>query len=383
MTILYFFKLISLFLFIGYLLFIMVNTFCWLKIKKFDHAGHVGKTMISVVIAMRNEETNIRNCIDAILHQNYPSSLFEIIIVDDHSSDQSVIHVKELAVRMANQYAIKLIELHGKGIEKSYKKTAISEGIKLASGELIVTTDADCKAGKNWLTTIAAFYEKHNPVLMMCPVSFSTTTTLFSKMQALEFAGLIGMGASSNKAGFPLMCNGANLVYSKKAFEEINGFGNTPDMASGDDTFLLFKMKEKYKNDIHFIKSLEADVITESHSIPGAFFQQRKRWASKTTRYNKSYITITGLLIFFFNAFVFASGILSIFFSDFLLLFVVMLSGKLIFEFIFMMAVCNFFKKENLLWSFLPTALLFIPYIVIIGIAAPFGKYRWKGRIVK
>lgn len=367
----------------GYVLLLLTQLIYWTKIPVFYKEPINGVTKITVLIAMRNEENNIVSCLHCLTSQNYPAHLFEVIVLDDHSTDSSVMQVNNFIRANPLIKNIKLIEIKDGQLQSSYKKFAITEGIKQASGELIITTDADCVAGKQWLSVIASYYEKFHPVMMMCPVQFANEKTFFSKMQALEFAGLIGMSAATNNAGIPLMCNGANLAYSKKAFTEINGYGNTPELASGDDTFLLFKLKEKFKNDIHFVKSLDASVITKSQPTLTSFFQQRKRWASKTTKYKKPYITRIGLLIYFFNLSLLLSGIFSCFATDFFSVFLLMFSLKLVFEFTFMFMVCRFFKQLELLLVFLPTALLFTPYILLVGIVAPFGTYEWKGRRVR
>ncbi len=376
------FVLVAAALAIAYCGMLLIQTICWLKIPEFNHQVTQAKTKLSVIIAMRDEEMNIPACLESLLNQHYPVELFEVIIMDDHSTDGSA-RLVESFMQKHPGFPLQLLRLTATEEKSSYKKFAISEGIKRAKGELIITTDADCTAGRKWLSTIAAFYENHKPVMIMAPVSFTDNLSFFSRMQSLEFAGLIGMSAASNKAGYPLMCNGANLAYSKKAFEDINGFGNTPALASGDDTFLLFKMKEKFPGRILFLKSTEANVTTAAKTSLNDFFQQRKRWASKTTKYQKQYVTLTGLLIYFFNLFLAASFILSIVIPVMWLFSILLLVMKFIFEFIFMAVVCRFFRKEKLLWTFLPTALLFIPYILIVGIAAPFGTYQWKGRTVK
>jgi cellulose synthase/poly-beta-1,6-N-acetylglucosamine synthase-like glycosyltransferase len=377
------FSMLCIFLFTCYSIMLLTQTVYWLMIPNFNFGDTTPSTKVSVIIAMRNEEKNIIGCLEALLQQDYPVSLFEVIVKDDHSTDNSVMLVREFAERNHGKINIYLSQLKDGLIKTSFKKFAISEGIKKAKGDLIITTDADCIAGKKWLSCIVAYFEKYKPVLMMCPVTFESNKTIFSRIQALEFAGLIGMSASANKSGFPLMCNGANLAYSKIAFQAINGFGNTPEMASGDDTFLLFKMMDYFPEGIHFIKSTEAEVSTLPQTSLRSFFQQRKRWASKTTKYDKSYVTLVGLLTYFFNVVLVVSGVLSFFYHEIFELFILILGGKIICEFIFMFFVCKFLKKKNLLSIFLPASLLYIPYILMVGIASQMGTYQWKGRTVK
>src|SRR5205085_4199561 len=103
------------------------------------------------------------------------------------------------------------------------KKAAIQTGILQSTGELLITTDGDCMMDKNWLATIVSCYELHHPKMIAAPVLL-TATNFFGRMQQLEFLSLIAITASAIKACKPLMCNGANLAYTKEIFFEANGF---------------------------------------------------------------------------------------------------------------------------------------------------------------
>ncbi len=367
----------------GYGFFLLVQRYYWGRIETFIPDQPSGNTKLSVIIAMRNEEANITACLESLRLQDYPMESVEVLVMDDHSQDNSVRQVKEFIRLHPGGIQVSLYEIRDSSKRSSYKKYAISEGIRHAKGEVIITTDADCVAGPRWLSTLASCYEKYHPVMIMGPVQFRESSGFFNRLQTFEFAGLIGMGAASARSGYPLMCNGANLAYTRKAFNEINGFGNTPELASGDDTFLLFKLKDRYPDGICFLKSREAIITTSAQESLKAFFHQRKRWASKTTRYQKPGVTWTGLTIYFFNFFLLLTGMLSIFFNSMTGIFLLMAGVKLLLEFSFMAAVCKFFRKEHLLWIFLPAALLNVPYTLLVGLVAPLGGYRWKGRNMK
>src|SRR5690606_17909477 len=161
------------------------------------------------------------------------------------------------------------------------KKAAIRTGLDYAKGDLIVTTDADCQMGANWLAVIEEFYHSQKLKMVIGPVALHAGDALFSQMQSIEFASLIGSGAASFKLGIPSMCNGANLAYSKEVFFEVNGFEDTMHLASGDDEFLMHKVVEKYPEKVSFLKNKEAVVKTNSMPDLNSFFNQRIRWASK------------------------------------------------------------------------------------------------------
>jgi len=121
-------------------------------------------------------------------------------------------------------------------------------------------------------------------------------------MQHLEFLSLVASGAASVNSGFPVMCNGANLIYEKKAFDEVNGFDANENYASGDDVFLLLKMKKHFgKRSISVLNKPKAIVYTEAKKTLSELTHQRLRWASKTKGYRDFAILFVAAIVFGFN----------------------------------------------------------------------------------
>jgi glycosyltransferase involved in cell wall biosynthesis len=182
-------------------------------------AGYVPKTKISIIIPARNEEDNIGKCLDAILQQDYPKDLFEVVVVDDHSTDDTV----SIVTGYANVKCIKLSD-HPTDKIIAYKKKALSIGISNSNGELIVTTDADCYMGKHWLKHIAAQYEQDNAVMIVAPVDFTCNNSLVQTFQSLDFMSMQGITVASHKLGLGNMSNGANLAFTRKSYEAVDGY---------------------------------------------------------------------------------------------------------------------------------------------------------------
>ena len=155
-------------------------------------------TSISVIIPARNEEENIGECLESILNQRYPKKLFEVIVVDDHSTDKTSDIINKFCGE--NIHLISLNDFTNNQAINSYKKKAIEIGISKASGDLIVCTDADCIANPQWLQTIASFYEKTKAAFIAAPVSYKKEKGFFKIFQSLDFMTLQGItGASVNK----------------------------------------------------------------------------------------------------------------------------------------------------------------------------------------
>ncbi len=336
------------------------------------------KTKVTVLIAARNEEEKIALTINDILAQDFPKHLMEVIIVDDHSTDRTAEIIRSYAPQ-----GIKLLQLNEDKPLNSYKKKAIAEAINQSTGELMVATDADCRMGPKWLSSIVNYYETRNPVMISSPVTYFEEKSLFENLQTLEFGYLVAMGASfigNNKAS---TCNGANFAYRKDVFYEVGGFKGIDELASGDDELLLQKVAEKYADKIAFLKLSEAIVYTHAKANLKEFLNQRRRWASKSTKYKDKKIVALAVGIWLFNVLILVNAILSFFDVRFFYLFLAQYGLKFIFEAIFLLPVTAFFKRRNLIWLLFLLSPIHIVYFVYVGLIGNTKKYVWKGRTVR
>jgi len=343
--------------------------------QKYDYTSV--KTSITVVIPVRNEAKNIELLLQDLVQQTYPKAQFEVIVVDDCSDDNTVALVKSFQNKNSlNLYLIQLTEKQS----TSPKKRAIEEAIKISNGSLIVTTDGDCRVGPNWLKSIAQKQHDTNAKLLSGPVRFKTTNHWFSVFQAIEFSSLIGTGACLIKAGYPTMCNGANLAYLKSVFEEVYGYEGINSIASGDDELLMAKIVNIYPDKIVFIENEEAIVTTLPQPNLFSFYEQRIRWASKWNVNKRASTMIVAIFVFVANLSFIITAILFVFneINISQLLFLIIL--KLFPEFLFLRAINRFLNQKTLI-KFIPLIQLIYPiYVVIFGILAQKKGYTWKNR---
>jgi len=335
-------------------------------------------TKVTVLIAARNEEESIHLTIEDILAQDYPKELTEIIIVDDHSTDSTSNIIRSYAGK-----GVKLLQLNEHKPLNSYKKKAISEAIALSTGELMVATDADCRMGSNWLSTIVGYFEAENPVMISSPVSYFEEHSLFERMQGLEFSYLMGIGAAFIGNGRASTCNGANLAYRKDVFYEVGGFRGIDELASGDDELLLQKVAQRFPGRILFTKLSNAIVYTHAKHNLASFIQQRRRWASKSTRYKDKKIVVLAVGIWLFNILLLVSAALSFFSADIFKLLLLQFALKLAFEAWFLTPIMFFFKRLRLLPLILLVSPLHVIYMAYIGLISNNSQYVWKGRTVR
>ena len=346
----------------------------WKEISDFIPLNTTASTTISIIIAARNEEENIGQLLQALKNQTYPADFFEVIVIDDHSTDKTAKIVQQFP-------SVKLIQLIEDNIN-SYKKKAIETGIAEATGDMIVTTDADCLPESNWLATIAAFKTKNQSAFIAAPVVFQNNNSLLQIFQSLDFLVLQGITGASVYKNAHSMCNGANLAYEKKAFEDVNGFQGIDNIASGDDMLLMHKIWKQYTDKVHYLKSKEAIVSTQPMKTWKAFFNQRIRWASKAKNYDDKRIIIVLLLVYLFNLSFLVLSVAGFFCYTYWIYLIGLWLAKTIIEFPFVYSVASFFNKKSLLKYFLFFQPLHIIYTILSGLLGQFGKYEWKGRKV-
>lgn len=351
----------------------------WWKLKVFKNIDTKIQIKISVIVAVRNEAVVIRTLLNSILQQDYQPEFFEIIIVDDHSSDETNRIFSEIA---ANQETGPVLKIFTLGQQDGFgKKAALTLGIKASSGELIVITDADCTASNSWISSIAAYYNQYKPQMILGPVQMADDGSIFGKFQSLEFMSLISTAAGSCSAGFPLLANGANIAFTRQAFESCGGFSGHMEFPSGDDMFLMMSIKKKFgARSIRFLKS--ADDIVKTPAIKGLkpFLQQRMRWVSKSKGYTDCLLIATSILVYMVNAILLISGISAFIYPGFYKIFFLIYLAKLVIDFPLMFSFARFQKSSALLWLFPFMEILNAIYTVYIGIVGNIWKYEWKGR---
>lgn len=369
---------ISSFLTVLYILVVIAFIKGWHRLVHFEPKLSSLTTKVSILVAARNEAENIVKTLDDLIAQSYDKQLTEIIFIDDHSTDQTAAIIGSYSSK-----GVKLIRLNEDQPLNSYKKKAIQTAIGQATGTLIITTDADCRMGPEWLKTIVGFYEENKYKMISSPVAYFEEKNFFERAQTLEFLYLIGLGASTIGNKRPSTCNGANLAYEREAFYEVGGFKGIDDLASGDDELLLHKMAAKFNSNIGFLKNEEAVVYTHPKATLKEFIQQRKRWASKSTRYKNKSIIVLGVCIWLFNLSILLNVGVGLFEGFYLKLALFQLLAKMTIELLFLYDVTTFARRKNLLILLPVLNILHILYIVYIGIAGNSGKYNWKGRIVK
>ena len=328
---------------------------------------------VSVLIAARNEGKNIEKLLQSLYNQTFDKENFEVIIVDDHSDDDTF-GISESFKVSHPEMSLKLLKATGSG-----KKQAISQALHAADNEVVIVTDADCELPAKWIEKMLAFYIAKDLKMLLGPVLLSPADTLFEKLQVLEHMSLIASTAGSTAIGMPVMCNGANMMYDRKSALNVEKDRTDMKLASGDDMFLMEQFIARYGSKaIGFF--LNREVIVKTATMPNlkAFFRQRTRWTSKTKAYTNWKIIATALSVFLFNlsiVFFFVAGFFMPVFWAFYVLYVIM---KTLIDYPIIRRISAFMKQKKLKFWTLPLEFIYPFYVVFTAFAGMFTKVRWK-----
>ena len=347
------------------------------KLEKSDEDKIIPE-FVSIIIPFRNERENLPANLKSLESQDYPNNNYEVIYVNDSSTDDSV----EILANKIKTENIKVISVPETYIPNAHKKRAIRYGIENAKGEIIITSDADCNYNNNWLRTLLKYMDDKT-AFISGPVEFEDNGNIFGAIQKLEFAGLVIVGAGLIGINRPTICNAANIAYRRKVFDEVNGFYDQFGLSSGDDELLMQKIWKETNYKIKFCPEKSAIVKTAPNKTLTEFYQQRKRWASKGLFYKNKLLVLKLILIYLFYLSLPIQLILGIIKSP--VYFITLAAGlilKILVEFLVLKFGIILLFERKILSKFLPAQILQIPYIIVAGFAGTFGNFIWKERKV-
>ncbi len=356
---------------IFYITKIVSYTIGWYSLKEIEKQKIQAENTFSIIIAFRNETHNLPNLLNNLLQLEYPKSLYEIILIDDDSTDNGKEMLKEFFT--ANNLNWKLLQSSGG------KKNAIKKGIDNSNFEYIFSTDADCIIPKNILKIYNQKLQLKKWKLISGPVEFYGNNSFLGKIFELEFMSLISSGAGAIGIKKPIMLNAANLVFQRKIALEIENTIYESEIASGDDIFLMHYITKKYgTKEISFLKNKDAIIKTAAPKTLKLWISQRLRWASKAKYYKINHTSISALIIMLFNIITLIS--LFLLASIYWYIFPILYFTKLIVDIPILFSATKFFDKQFSFPLFIVLEFVYPLYIVGIGILSFFIKNTWKGR---
>jgi len=363
------------------LYFILILSFLtgWLRTKKYRPNRQSLSTRVSILIPCRNEADHIVALAEILNNQDYPSGLLEIIWIDDHSTDSTNLLLTTLTNHYNNYNNYNNYNSYNLLLSSPLpgKKSALQSGMKAATGDLILLTDADSRPGKQWVSAMVGYFEQSGSDLIMGPVILDPANSAFSKIQKLEYLSLVASSIGSSGIHRPTMAQGPNIAVRASDYREIvNDLNNR--FASGDDVFLLQSMKLKPGKKINYILCPDAIVRSKPAASVSGFFRQRSRWASKASGYRDPFLIFTTLIVFITNIEILAAIVAAALGIAPFSLILLLLGIKTLADLPLLLIATRFFGCPVLLWWFLPVQIFYPFYIAIAGLLSQIAPVRWK-----
>jgi hypothetical protein len=319
----------------------------------------------------------IRKCLECLAVQDYPQGKLQIVVVNDRSDDGTASILAEYAARMPGRFRFLSLTETAPGF--SPKKHALNQGLQIASGEIIVTTDADCIMAPAWISALVSEFSPDTGLVSGLTTYYDAGRGIWEGVQALEFFSYAVVAAALIGLRFPVNGNANNLAYRREVFDEVAGFASHGGIVSGDDDFLIQSIHKQGRWAIRYSVQAESQVRTEPPLSVGQFWEQRKRWASKCSLYQpKQTVFLAG--IFTYYALIPICMLAGVFQRGWLIAGIGSWCIKTGTDWLVMRRAAKLFGKRGLMRWFLPTSLLHIPIIIAAVLAGSFGEFTWKGQ---
>ena len=365
--------LVIAFLIIVYILFLLF--FSYPRAAQEVHSNNLKNPHWTIVVVFRNEEKTLATLLESIHQLEYRKSRIQLLLVDDHSTDKS----KQCIENFKNQYDNQFLSIDYLAIIGEGKRQGLIEAKSLLKGSYALFTDADSILPSGLLKRYSLLFQKNDGIKLLAGPVVLNAPNSFQKLQSIEFSSLWYLSALMSKRKWAVLCSGANMAVESEQYLAYNGHEDLGNTASGDDVLLLNKYQQETATSVHFV--MEQECIVESQSEPefAAFYQQRKRWASKWKTYRGGKAQWISTLMGLHYLAMVVGFILCIF--DYQALFVLLVVLKWGVDLIFISISNHFFAIKSNIFLNLVLVLIYPFYALYFGTVAQIGKYRWKGRV--
>ena len=339
--------------------------------KKFEKLAEDQLPTATIVVAARNEEGNILDCLKSLDAVTYPQNKLEIFIVNDNSTDKTGEIIEDFIKGKPKFHLLvpsaKIGKLNGKA-------NALAHAINSSSNEIILTTDADCKVPTTWVMEIASYFQKD--VSLVCGYTTQKDFNAFSGMQAVDFIYLLGVGAGTINFNKPLSCIGNNMSYRRTAYHEVGGYESLPFSVT-EDSQLMLKIAQLENMKVIYPLAKEALVVSEPCPDLTSLYWQKKRWGVGGLD-----IGLRGYLLmgpsFLTHLLIFAAP----FFFSLTVLYIIFF--KIVIDYFFLFPLHNKLNLSLKFRSFIAFEIYFLIYVIVLPISVMASKnVKWKERLFK
>jgi len=334
---------------------------------------------VSIVVPARNEADGIEACLDSLRACEYPEDRYEIIVVDDFSTDGTAAQVKAqqpAGHAPPEDQSVRLVSMDGgHGRSGPHKPAAVARGVKAAEGEVILTTDADCRVAPGWIRSMVKRCTPETP-FVAGPVVYEHDDLFLPRLQALQLMGLVAYGAGTLGIGLPTFCNSANVAYRRDVIEARDA---TPNGAAQDE-LLLQHVAYDTDRSVAFNPDPDARVTTDPAPSFSAYLEQQARWAHMGLRYPFALPRALVVGLWLTHTVLFLVLALALALPSWREPALVAFLGKMGIDALLTAPAARHFGQRRLLRSAVPTELLLLLAVPIVGLIGTFGPVEWKGR---
>jgi cellulose synthase/poly-beta-1,6-N-acetylglucosamine synthase-like glycosyltransferase len=359
--------------------FVTYISFCirfWFGYRNHKPEISFKKRRVSVIIVARNEALNLADVFLCLQNQDYSKELFEVILADDDSDDNT----EEVAIKYkAAGLNLIYMKVLGRDSVISPKKHALEKAIDKAQGEIILTTDADCILPQTWISSMISLFARN--VSMVAGYSRTLIpdwdkASILHKYEHLDFALTYMVLAGGYTLGKSWACIGQNLAYLKSAYEDVGGFEKIRHLISGDDVNLMQLMRHKgHRIVFNFLPA--SYVYTRPVKSWKQLVNQRSRWASNMKyqlKFNPEFFFILLTM-----AFIYWGGLIMMLFNFKLGLLI--FTFRILIENLFVSYARARFGVSGKMMLFYPIWLLiqtfFLVFTMVLG---QFNIFVWHGK---
>lgn len=334
---------------------------------------------VSVVVPARNEEHDIEACLESLRAADYPAAKIEIIVVDDFSTDGTAERVRahQPAGMVGEEMGrVRLVEMPASTAHNgNHKPAAVARGVDAATGDVILTTDADCTVPPTWIKSMVKRCTPETP-FVAGPVAYKHDNLFLPRLQALELIGLVGYGAGTLEMGVPTFCNSANVAYRRDVVEACKP---GPTGAAQDEMLLQYVAYDTDRN-VAFNPDPGALITTSPAVSFPAYLQQQARWAHMGLRYPFALPKAMVVSLWAAHAALFLTGAAALALPAWRQPMLVVFLVKMAVDATLATPAARHFGQRGLLRSAVPTELLLLFAVPLVGILGTFGAVEWKGR---
>lgn len=254
---------------------------------------------VSVVIPAHNEEARLGATLASLAEQRYDGPL-EFVIVDDRSTDATEAIIRAAAERDPR---FRLVRVFGPDRRLSPKVNAVDVGIRASTGEILLTSDADCRYPPDWVAGMVSHFEPD--VAMVVGYVESTLAGRargwLERFESIDWLSLMLTSKALTHFGWKFASSANNQGYRREAFEAIGGFGASGRAPSGDEDLLTQRMGRLPHQRVVFASAPETRVLTRPAGSLMALLRQRRRWVSRyhhVMHYHPAFLAAIAILGF-------------------------------------------------------------------------------------